>query len=237
MKVALLSDIHLEFQPYDYELPNADVLLLPGDIFSALVDQKDIIAFFQRCYNKYGVENVLFIEGNHEGYGGDWNDLGHPRICKEIGDIVFIGATLWSGEGSQVTYAAFLNDARQIINFTWKKMYEEHLKDEEFIRKKLDYYHLTHKCVVFTHHLPSYECVDEIYRTPQNDQTTNKGFYVDEEDLIFKYNPVVWCYGHTHSGADFQLGKTRMLCNPRGYPVGAGADENEQFNPMLTFEV
>jgi len=88
MKIALASDLHLEFG--DIELKNtknADVLLLSGDIMVAqdLHDFKDDAAltasqrqknakqyrdFLQRCSQEF--PHVIYIAGNHEFYHGKW---------------------------------------------------------------------------------------------------------------------------------------------------------------------
>jgi predicted phosphodiesterase len=39
-------------------------------------------------------------------------------------------------------------------------------------------------------------------------------------------------HGHVHSSSDYRVGRTRVLCNPRGYP-----GENPSFNPSLVVKV
>jgi hypothetical protein len=36
-------------------------------------------------------------------------------------------------------------------------------------------------------------------------------------------------HGHTHSPFDYQVGATRIVCNPKGY-----SGENPNFDPALT---
>ena len=124
MRIAVCSDIHLEFGPIELKnTDNADVLVLSGDICVA----KDLMerdsynirgendrsnkyhTFFQEC----GVEfpNVIYIMGNHEHYNGDFavtyrvlkERLGYIKnlhvLDKEtvrIGEVTFIGGTLWT---------------------------------------------------------------------------------------------------------------------------------------------
>ena len=40
----------------------------------------------------------------------------------------------------------------------------------------------------------------------------------------------LWIHGHTHASCDYLIGKTRVLCNPRGY---APDDLNPCFDPYL----
>jgi hypothetical protein len=46
----------------------------------------------------------------------------------------------------------------------------------------------------------------------------------------------LWVHGHTHSSFDYKLGKTRIICNPRGYP-GTFGDMGNDFNPNLIVEI
>lgn len=92
MKIAICSDLHLEFG--DLYLPNeenADVLVLGGDIFVAsdlkswLYDESAmlvaatssqkaradrIMVFIRKCLEEF--KHVVFIMGNHEHYHGDF---------------------------------------------------------------------------------------------------------------------------------------------------------------------
>ena len=44
----------------------------------------------------------------------------------------------------------------------------------------------------------------------------------------------LWVHGHTHDSADYTIGATRVLCNPRGY---SGVELNPRFDPNLLVEV
>ena len=124
MKIALVSDVHLEFGDLDFENDSgADVLILGGDICVATdMAQRDpyntmgseyrsnrFHDFFQRCCDRF--PHVIFIVGNHEHYHGDFaktvphfkDVLGYlPNLHileKEtfvLDDITFIGGTLWT---------------------------------------------------------------------------------------------------------------------------------------------
>jgi Icc-related predicted phosphoesterase len=124
MKIALVSDVHLEFGDLDFDNDSgADVLILGGDICVASdMAQRDpyntmgeqyrsnrFHDFFQRCSDRF--PHVIFIVGNHEHYHGDFartvphfkDVLGYlPNLHileKEtfvLDDITFIGGTLWT---------------------------------------------------------------------------------------------------------------------------------------------
>ena len=124
MKIALVSDVHLEFGDLDFDnTDNADVLILGGDICVASdILQRDpnnimgeeyrsnrFHAFFERCSARF--PHVIFIVGNHEHYHGDFaktvphfrDVLGYLKnlhiLEKEtfvLDDVTFIGGTLWT---------------------------------------------------------------------------------------------------------------------------------------------
>jgi len=123
MKIAICSDIHLEFGPISLKnTKKAEVLILSGDICVA----KDILdldphetrfddksskihKFFQECCARF--KHVIYISGNHEHYHGDFAEtftvlrdrfgylVNLHILDKEsviINDIMFIGGTLWT---------------------------------------------------------------------------------------------------------------------------------------------
>lgn len=93
MKIAVCSDLHLEFGDLDFTNDdNADVLILGGDIFIAkelihLLDSDEAARlvptqgrfraeryydFVERCSQRF--PNVILIAGNHEHYHGDFGN-------------------------------------------------------------------------------------------------------------------------------------------------------------------
>jgi hypothetical protein len=124
MKVALCSDVHLEFGTISLEnTENADVLILSGDICVAkevfvrdtynLRGEHDksnkIHTFFQECSARF--PHVIYILGNHEHYHGDFaksltnlrTNLGYlvnlhilEKECVDIKGTMFFGASLWT---------------------------------------------------------------------------------------------------------------------------------------------
>lgn len=122
MKIALCSDVHLEFGDLVLENPGADVLILSGDICVAKDlmenDAHGIVSFgkseryhkfFQNCCEAF--PHVIYVAGNHEHYHGDFKHtitdlkkyLGYlPNLhildkeTFEIDDTVFVGGTLWT---------------------------------------------------------------------------------------------------------------------------------------------
>ena len=84
--------------------------------------------------------------------------------------------------------------------------------------------------IVMTHYAPSLKSVPVEYR---GDLLT-AAYASDEESMIEQFQPSLWVHGHVHSSSDYQIGRTRVVCNPRGY---APNDLNPAFDPALTIEL
>jgi predicted phosphodiesterase len=151
MKIAVCSDIHLEFGPIELKNPgDVDVLVLSGDIcVDADLDMKDrrqtemgfarkrsegFHEFFDMCGREF--PHVIYVAGNHEHYHGDYAEtlpnlkrkLAYiknlyvlDREVKKIGDITFIGGTLWTDMNKEDPLTLFhmksmMNDFRCVKN-------------------------------------------------------------------------------------------------------------------------
>jgi Icc-related predicted phosphoesterase len=62
----------------------------------------------------------------------------------------------------------------------------------------------------------------------------NPAFASRLEGMIERYQPALWIHGHTHDPCDYKLFRTRVVCNPRGYPGEYG---RAGFKPDLTVVV
>jgi hypothetical protein len=59
-------------------------------------------------------------------------------------------------------------------------------------------------------------------------------FLCDVRKLIETAQPALWIHGHTHESCDYQIGRTRVVCNPYGY---AGHEVNRAFDPGKCVEL
>jgi predicted phosphodiesterase len=153
MKIAVCSDIHLEFGPIELNnTDNANVLILSGDICVArdlpYSDSKkgDISRnFFRMCALRF--PHVLYVMGNHEHYHGDFATTGKiikeelaqyanvhllDRETKVIDDVTFIGGTLWTDMNKEdgitlMHMKDMMNDFRCITNSARKTHYRDTL--------------------------------------------------------------------------------------------------------------
>jgi len=138
----------------------------------------------------------------------------------------FLGNTLWFRDvPDSVPKRGRLNDFH-IINGGFTDWFPELNESSiEFLRRNVQ-----SDDIVVTHHVP----------TPKGslkkwEATGLQCFFIcDVENIIQKAQPAVWAYGHTHDSHDFNIGKTRLICNPFGYLL---REENSGFDWEKIIEV
>ena len=240
MKIALASDLHLEFGEISLENDQgADVLILSGDICVASKFRDKDRKFFRECSERF--PKVIYIMGNHEHYNGNFvltenllreelEDFENIHLLEkqsvDIGDYTFIGATIWTDMNKNDPNTLWhvnrvMNDFRIISHpntmyelFSPELAYEEHLNAMDYIKSVVDA-KPDGKFVVVGHHAPSKLSVKPRY---QNDPLTNGAYSSDLSEFILDRPQIkVWTHGHTHDTFDYMVGTTRVLCNPRGY--------------------
>jgi len=261
-KFRICSDLHLEFEQWELPELSTDsetVLILAGDIGLA-TRESTYVPFIETVAARF--QQVIMILGNHEFYHGSINtaryDVEHC-LCHvenfillddevtEVGDVTVIGSTLWTdfNKNNPVLLEiarTSMNDYYQIRIGPNNDPYQRRLTPIE-----TSYLHNGHKIFIFeeirkakeqgrkvvvvTHHLPSFLSVD-----PQYTNSNLNGAYATELfDEIEELQPELWIHGHTHSSVDYKIIGTRVICNPRGYPVDIGL--NTEFNPTLLVDV
>lgn len=185
--------------------------------------------------------HVVQIAGNHELYHGRYPDAydwlrteiaNYPNIhflekdSVEIGDITFVGATLWTdmNKGDPTTLhliAGMMNDFRIIRNsqknyrrFSPEDAVSDHRDALKYILKTVDA-DPAKKYVVVGHHAPSHMSIHEQYK---KDTIMNGGYHSDlSEHILDRPQIKLFCHGHMHQPFDYMIGATRVVCNPRGY--------------------
>lgn len=239
MKIRVLSDLHLEFMANaGFVVPDPDpdtVLVLAGDI-QLWRRRGEYLRFIGLCADQF--RNVVVVGGNHEFYGSELQRA-ISEMCEaalkfpgvyflnddyvHIDGVLFVGSTLWTDfEGnnpiSRMNVSSGLNDFRMICTDGgaritpdyWLSMHNTSL---DFIGCTLDQFP-TGKRVVVTHHLPSNNSEPSRFRG----SPVSGGFASNLEDFILDNEPDLWIHGHTHDHCDYNIGATRIVCNPRGYP-------------------
>ena len=232
MKFRIISDLHTEFWGHNgdkkllrilenvlppLESDKESTLLLAGDTFT-YEKRKDVQPVLRYLNERF--LNVLAITGNHEYYGGEFEEaddfFGSWDVDSELlaytGDVEVVGATLWTDLNGanpiNVFNAQFgMNDYKCIHNFTPERSMELHHSAMAHLE-----YHVTPGSVVMTHHAPSPKSIHSKYWN--ND---NYAYFSDMEEFILRKKPALWVHGHTHHTFDYMIGETRVVCNPVGY--------------------
>lgn len=250
MRLALLSDLHLEFksQVMPKLAERVDVLVLAGDVNSAA---KAVPTALEVANGN--ADHVVLVAGNHEFYGTRF-DKGLTRLQKDadelgvhflhnraisLNGVNFLGGTLWTDyrlDGTQpldmLRATDYMNDHRRIKfkaegevyrRFLPKDALAEHQETKAFLMSRLAAMQ-DEPSVVVTHHAPSRVSVHDKYRFNQ----MNSAYASSLEDILFSVGPDLWLHGHMHDPADYELGRTRVVCNPHGYP-------SERENPDFQF--
>ena len=239
MKIQILSDIHLEFRDYKYQDAGADVIVFAGDIGAGHRGREWIENELSDIDKP-----KIYVLGNHEYYNEtlgelaqnlkEWNGTDDLFILDNdsfvYDDVRFLGMTLWTDFNLYPARMAeavlkvprYMSDFRAI--YKNKKMsrtvspadiIEEHNNSVEWLKARLKEKGDWRTTVIVGHHMPSLKSVSKKY----DDSIINAAFASNLDNLMMpKYNISAWIHGHTHDVFDYKIRKTRVVCNPRGYP-------------------
>lgn len=248
MKIQYASDLHLEFRQnrkfitsFGGSEPSGDILVLAGDIMTFADIDFD---FLKWCSINF--RDTYWLPGNHEYYGSDlanrsgsFNEkyLSNVYIVNNtsvmVEDVKLVFSTLWT----QISpyYSSLvrngLSDFKAIKNhkrpFTVNDYNFLHNTALSYLKTELD--NINGKTVVVTHHCPTYQCINPIYKG----KALNEAFHVELFDLIESFGPDYWIYGHNHYNVpDFEIGKTKLITNQCGY-VQSGEHKNFNINKFI----
>lgn len=227
-------------------------------------DDRRVDRFYRFMKEECGkYREVIYIAGNHEFYNNmfdrTYEQLGSglPDNVKflqnsshVIDGVLFLGATLWTDMNRHDpltlnTVRQYMNDYRCIKRLDENNQYLgrltpeftvlEHRKTMAWLKQQLDDNRIGARMpvVVVGHHAPSKQSTKPEY---QDDYHVNGAYSSNLEPFIEDYPEIaVWTHGHTHDVFDYQVGQTRILCNPRGYK---GYEHRaEEFDPTVGFDI
>lgn len=263
MLIRPFSDVHVEFKPFDFQPLDTDsdtVCVLAGDVgvvdrISQISDLLDELSARFRA--------VIYVCGNHEHYHGSIlrsYDKLNKMITEQgfsnvhllenqsvvLDDVAFVGATLWTDFDNANPLFMFniqrmMNDYRVIRVGTAEQQFWRALRpndvlqlhavsrqfifDEAAKMKAAGY-----KTVIVTHHGVTPSSID-----PKLKGNEYNGAYMsDLSEYILDTEPTLMLHGHIHTAVDYTVGVTRIITNPRGYPMETGPNG---FDPKLVLEV
>lgn len=255
MKILLASDLHLELLQRRWSgerliapVPGADVLVLAGDI----ADGARAFELFAHWPTP-----IIYVAGNHEFYGhaiepmrakmrqaaalNEIHFLENESVV--IGGVRFLGTTLWTDyrlhsnrTQSQLMEHAQrgLNDHQLIRTGQYRFSAQDALGLHESARAWLESelaQPFAGKTVVVSHHGPHPLSVHPRYAG----DLLNAAFVSDLCALLPGID--LWLHGHVHDSFDYEVGRCRIVANPRGYLHKNGGMENSAFDPAFVVEI
>lgn len=243
MKILILSDLHIEFEPFQPPVTDVDVVILAGDIGLKARGIEWAASVF--CCP------VLYVPGNHEYYGGELGrSLKKMRLAAEktsnvkvldcdeviIDNVRFLGATAWTdytatgNEPAARMAATRLSDFSKIRTEKFKKVRADDFayecrKAKNWFESKIDepFDGIT---VGITHHAPS---VESLHGHPDAGTHLDAAFANRWEGMLSAFD--LFVHGHNHQRADYDVYGCRVVSNQRGYP-----GENSGFDPAFVID-
>lgn len=179
-----------------------------------------------------------------------------------VGAIRFIGSTLWTDFSARPPHIGFDDAVRQ----AQREMNDYHLiktgrgrsKDKLRPRDTINAHRASRAYIERTLAEPT-ECAETVlitHHAPSYRSLLNKGLSFADLDFCYASNcehwftgvgmpegyvpPTLAIHGHVHKNQDYVIGSTRIVANPRGYPMQFAPNsprENPDFDPSLVVEV
>jgi hypothetical protein len=248
MKILTYSDLHLEFGGTLTPAPEdaGDLMVLAGDIIT--FRDYEPLARFLKNWKK----PVLYVAGNHEYYTQrdmqteaanftSWLADQQPHVhflqdeAITIDGVQFFGGTMWTDFAGASTSAMtsaqhMINDFRYIMSPAGRPLLpsETVRLHEIFVNKLLAWFEqdLSGPRVVITHHAPAVNPDTKHGNSPLSPAFNS----LDMVEIIKKYKPKFWIYGHTHECDNQVIGETHVISNQAGYPGRSGEVECQNFD-------
>jgi len=204
MKLAVISDVHLEFGEPPPRPPEADVYIIAGDLHP---EPKVRAAYLRSLPGE-----ALFVPGNHDYYGHAFPQPLEGCFVREIDGVRFAGATLWTSFPREwwPDFKHGMTDARVIEGISWERLQEAHARQLAFLRE-------ARADVIITHHAPTWESFPEEMRGSMYNPYYATSI-LDREDHPFA-GTALWIHGHIHAQHLFERHGVRVLCHAHGYPM------------------
>lgn len=247
LQIQVLSDLHLNNKGWQAPHAPADLVVLAGDIANGT-------AGLQWARQNFEDTPIVYISGNQEYYGHNADELlAEMHLMARELDIHFLeeevitfkglrilGATLWTDFnlfGFEARWLAITNqranaplERKDILSndgvVTPHRKIMWHDRTVAWLTEELNQ-EFDGKTMVVTHHVPTIRGVPKQYL----DDLSSAAFASNLDHLFPLVD--VWVCGHTHTASDFQVGRCRVVINPRGRTL----DGRNGFDPELVIEV
>lgn len=223
MKLAVASDIHIEENPLDrFDDQGADAIVLAGDIHASPNGLREFVQSLPLSIPK------ILVLGNHEydhwrfpalGFALDdyrvaLRELANVHLLErerlDLGEVTILGAT-------------------PLDRFPSRRPIEsEHGLDARIDRRtaRSPQDPRGNHAVVAPRATPLEEADGRrdahgaLVRSFREGKPTGPidGFFASNlDELMEQVGPALWIHGHLHNPSDYVVGRTRVVCNPRGY--------------------
>ena len=231
LKLQVVSDLHLESAPLAPFAVTGDVLVIAGDTH----DEPEQLHRFVAALP--GGTPVIVVLGNHEfdhkefapalpAYRTALSGIPNVHLLERdslaIDGVTFMGANLWTDMRGGLDAPAV---ARVLAAFDMRGVSVDDLiaLHRETLRwLEASYPGDAGRVVVVTHTAPSLHS-----QHPRFAGSALNGFFTSDLDaLVQRLSPDVWIHGHVHDPFDYTIGRTHVVCHPRGYP-----GENPKWQP------
>ncbi len=237
LRVAVLSDLHLEDEAWTPPEVAADLVVLAGDVAHGT----DGIAWAAAAF---AGRPVVYVAGNHEHWEADSAAAAIERLrraaaatenvrflerdkleCYVAGRCLrILGCTLWAdyslhGEEARAERmahaAASARDYRNIRDgaggfVTPAEVAGWHRVARDWLESELSR-EFAGTTIVVTHHAPNIRSLSP----HRHERPAIAGSATDLSALIERTAPPLWIHGHTHDDADYRIGATRVVSNQR----------------------
>jgi len=146
-------------------------------------------AFLENYFKQF--DNICFLNNTFEIYN----------------DYCFIGSPLWS----QIHSVAYNMNICNIPGLNYQICKQQNQICKLFLENVLSQ---NQNCIIITNHIPTFSCIDEIYRT----FTKNEWYMSDTMDIlkIYKKNIRYWFYGNSATPKVQLIYDITFLTNPIG---------------------
>ena len=245
MKCIILADLHLDMylnrnlDPFAWvpaaEFEGITHCIIAGDL-SNKAHKK-----WKRCFlwlaERFPDAKLYVLPGNHDFYDGQIDNEEHLSEVAEVNKAVFVQkselilgqhrflfATLWTDfevygdrADNMRTAARVMSDYHYIRvarnnyrRLTPVQSTEIHLDHRAWLTARLAE-PFNGKTTVVTHHAP--------HRNALSAEPSYGPCYASNlEDMILRFQPTRWLYGHTHHRLEFKVGQTDLRNVSVGYP-------------------
>ncbi|MBC8737333.1 metallophosphoesterase [Paraburkholderia sp. UCT31] len=256
MRVHILSDLHMDDAPWLPPEVDADVTIAAGDLFD---DGERAIQWCADHAQRTG-RPVLYVPGNHElapgsvanrlkailGAAKRSNVLVLHNRSVVLQGIRFVGTPCWTDfelDGRRMAQISKHAAGTMLADFgpsegertdegapriTPEYAVRMHARAKRALLRGLEDAY-SEPVVIITHHAPSARSLSTRY----NGSALNPSFASNLDELVAYSNARLWVHGHAHESADYVLGTTRVVCNPRG----TARHPNTAFAPQMVVVV